>query len=71
MLVKKLRIYAIIMRLQELDQERIEIRNNRLRAQFSNPPIVISNPRKLIPDPITWFDKKGKPFETPKSKYHK
>lgn len=70
MLVQKLRIYAMIMLLKELHQERIEERNNRLRLQFDRPPIILTRmptPKSLI----SLYDKKGNLFELPKSKYHK
>jgi hypothetical protein len=70
MLVQKLRLYAMIMRLQELEQERIEERNNRLRFQFDRPPITLTRMPTLEPL-ISLYDKKGNPFELPKSKYHK
>lgn len=67
MLVIKLRIFAIMMRLQELDQE---VRDKRFRAQFLNDQVMISR----LPQPVSviqLYDKKGKPFNPPKSKYHK
>lgn len=70
MSVQKLRIFAMIMRLQELEKERIDEINNRLRFQFDRPPISLI--RNTIVEPIvSLYDKKGKLFELPKSKYHK
>ena len=70
MLAKKLKIYAMAMLLCELENERIEERNNRFRFQFDRPPIILHNLRQ--PDPlISLFYRKGKLFDLPKSKYHK
>jgi hypothetical protein len=66
MLVRKLRIYAILQRLIELEQER----KQRIRNQFLPKPIFITV-RELMPDNIFCYDKKGKLLENPKSKYHK
>jgi hypothetical protein len=66
MLVTKLRIFALLMRLQELDQGAqgmIVVRNRPTTTMMIKP---------YYPDPpIVTHDKKGKPFDPPKSKYHK
>ncbi|HFG0578879.1 hypothetical protein [Flavobacterium psychrophilum] len=60
MLVQKLRIYAMIMRLRELEEER----QSRIRERFMKPflpePIMITA-LKAFPEPKAWFDKNGKP----------
>jgi hypothetical protein len=72
MLSRKLRIYAILMRLHELEIERIENINNRRIMQFRNPPISLTSPRLPLPPEFTsLYDKNGKPFDLPKSKFHK
>ncbi|MFE3847158.1 hypothetical protein ACFX5D_04145 [Flavobacterium sp. LB3P45] len=66
----KLRIIAMLMRLQELEKERIESINNRLYRQFDNHSVMLT--RHPTPEPlISLYDKKGRPLELPKSKYHK
>ena len=59
----------MMLRLRELEQERIEELNNRLRFQFDRPPITLT--RMPTPEPLSYLDKNGKPFDLPKSKYHK
>ncbi|PKB18371.1 hypothetical protein [Flavobacterium sp. 5] len=59
--VQKLRIYAMIMRLQEIERERI-------MKPFL--PKIIMKPFIEVPI-LQLYDKKGKPFDLPKSKYHK
>ncbi|AOZ99584.1 hypothetical protein [Flavobacterium commune] len=63
MLVRKLRIYAILMRLQELQNEK------HFKALIPEP--IKFEPQPFLPIVKELFDKKGKPFEQPKSKYHK
>jgi|GEM_PF-6478833 len=47
MLVQKLRIYAMLMRLQELEQERIEEIKKRLIKPFLPEPFLITNTAHL------------------------
>jgi hypothetical protein len=69
MLVTKLRIFALLMRLQELDQERLD---KNFRAKFLNERIMITRiPLPKINEVIPLYNKKGKPFDPSKSKYHK
>lgn len=66
MLVTKLRIFALLMRLQELDQ------GAQRMIVFRNRPTTIMMIKPYYPDPpIITHDKKRKPFDPPKSKYHK
>ena len=70
MTIRQLRIYAILLRLQELEQERIQSINAQYIRNFNEPPMTLT----LLPTPkplITLYDKKGRPLELPKSKYHK
>ena len=66
MVVTKLRIFALLMRLQELDQEAKGMNVVRNRPATT----MMIKPYYLEP-PIITHDKKGKPFDLPKSKYHK
>jgi hypothetical protein len=70
LLSRKLRIYSILMRIRELEIERIENINNRRIRQFHNPPITLTRMPPLEPL-VSLYDKKGKPFDPPKSKFHK
>lgn len=67
----KLKIFAMLMRLQEIKDEQIleQLRNERMKP-FLPEPIQIK-PLLEIPKPLVMYDKNGKLFETPKSKYHK
>jgi hypothetical protein len=72
MLSRKLRIYAILMRLHELELERIEEIRQRRIMQFRNPPISLTAIISPLPPEFTsLYDKNGKLFELPKSKFHK
>lgn len=71
MLVQKLRIYAMLMLLQELEQERLSKERELFAKRLLPDPIIITTTREAFPQLKTWCDKKGKPFEPPKSKYHK
>lgn len=62
--VQKLRIYAMLMRLQEIEREL-------LMSQFLPKPLKIVLAEELMPEPISLYDKKGQPLPSPKSKYHK
>lgn len=65
----KLRIIAMLMRLQELEFERIESINNR-RHQFDSSSVMLTRYTPLKPL-VSLYCKKGRPFKLPKSKYHK
>ena len=65
----KLRIIAMAFRLQELRSEADETRQRR-RLQFEKEPIMYIK-RPELPKLQFLYDKKGKPFDPPKSKYHK
>jgi hypothetical protein len=70
MLVQKLRIYAMVMRLQELEKERLEeIRQFRIRPFLPEP--IIFKIRPQHENFSNLYDRNGKLFELPKSKYHK
>lgn len=64
--IQKLRIYAICQRLIELENERLE--NERFK-KLSKPFIIKANPK--FTDFSHLYDKNGKLFEPPKSKFHK
>jgi len=71
MLYRKLRIYAILMRLHELELERIEEIRQRRIMQFRNPTISLTAIRSPLPPEFTsLYDKNGKLFEFPKYKFH-
>jgi hypothetical protein len=67
--IQKLRIYAMLMRLQEIERERLR------NVFFPEPNKIQFRPKLLeftqLYDKKQWYDKKGKPFDLPKSKYHK
>jgi hypothetical protein len=65
MLVQKLRIFAMIMRLQELEQERVKLThiNNRIRAAMDHRIYTITD------DKLLWPQEKEFLFDPPKSKY--
>ncbi|SEG31432.1 hypothetical protein [Flavobacterium urumqiense] len=70
MLYSQLRMYAISMRFRELGIERIEeIRQRRMRAFLPEPIHFKIQPRDENFSNL--YDRNGKLFELPKSKYHK
>ena len=66
MLVRKLRIHAILQRAIELEQEQ----KQRIRNQFLPKPIPYTV-KEIMPKFVFGYDKKGKLLENVKSKYHK
>ncbi len=70
MLVRKLRIYAMLMRLQELENERQSKMRERYYRSFMPEPMKLTR-EQLFPIVKELYDKNGKPFEQPKSKFHK
>lgn len=60
----------MLMRLQEIEKERMDEIWQRRMKPFLPEPIMITA-LKAFPEPKEWCDKNGKPFELPKSKYHK
>ncbi len=70
MRVQKLRIHAILQRRLEIELERIEqIRKSRMKPFEPEPIPIVPQIRKV--DVSYLYDKNGKLFDPPKSKYHK
>ena len=72
--IRKLRIYAILMRFKEIGQERKQaILSETIRRMrvFEPAPIRIMDIREIMPKDVISYDKKGKILENPKSKFHK
>jgi hypothetical protein len=70
MSIQKLRIYAMLFRLHELEKERVDrVRNLKTKAFLTEPKAF--KMRTGQDNFSDLYDKKGKLFKLPKSKYHK
>ena len=70
MTIRQLRIYAILIRLQEMERER----QQKIRERFLTPFLPEPIQYKMMPRHENFsnlYDKNGKLFDPPKSKYHK
>ena len=68
--VRKLRIFAILIRLQEMEVERLAAMDAKRRRAFEPEPLrFTAQPRLTSVDHL--FDKRGRLFQPERSKYHK
>jgi len=67
MLVKKLRIYAMLMRLQEMEAEAFLRQRKQLKQPITS--LKLTNTIEEY-KPLSYLGKNGKPFPPHKSKYH-
>jgi hypothetical protein len=70
----KLKIFAMLYVLREIQEKEIELHYLKLKSQIEmlerREPIILK-PELQIHKPLAMYDKNGKLFDPPKSKYHK